>query len=544
MEGKRIAWCTPLPTKGSGGFRTIIQNARALERYGCTSDFYFIPNFNKPVDEDQIKEYLSNWYNYKPYHVYSGQVSFVDTYDLAIATAWDTATYIADQCCKHKAYFIQDYEPMFFPVGTEYLEAQDSYSLGLAPITIGRWLATRCQEMCGIEPFVTDFCADLSIYRRLDTKRSYAICAIYQPEKPRRASALLLEALTIVKELRPSLTIYLFGTEQALPADLPFVNLGNLSVEQCNQLYNSCLCGISMSTSNPSRIPFEMMASGLPVIDLLLPNNLFDLPASAVRLAKPNTASLAGEIIDLLSDDQRLKEMSIAGLEYMHDRNIEREGIQFASACKSILEDTPSPHVTYLTVNHGTEAHTNVDASALSKEKRKQTLKEAAAQAQPISCSSKRLHISLAGISERPAEIRVACWSDPLQKDIVWEFLTPHEEKWECSVHFSDMKELPALYHFHFYIKNFDNDEPVFYASFDKPLVAAPATTALRNNLPVECTIAVASSSSHLECRLRAIQAQLEDRMPSGKNVDASQPHRRLCIDLRHAAQSLFGHKG
>lgn len=546
MEGKRIAWCTPLPSKGAGGFRTIIQNARALERCGCTSDFYFIPNLNMPADEDQIREWLRDWYDYEPDRVYSGEVCFADTYDLAIATAWDTAAFVADQSCKHKAYFIQDYEPLFFPIGTEYLEAQESYSLGLTPITIGRWLARQCQKMCDKEPFVTDFCADLSVYRQLDTsEKNYAICAIYQPEKPRRASTLLLEALVIVKDMCPELTIYLFGSEQALPANLPFVNLGILSIEQCNRLYNSCLCGISMSTSNPSRIPFEMMASGLPVIDLLLPNNLFDLPSSAVKLAKPNIASLAGAIIDLLKDKQRQKEMSIAGPAYMQGRNIDHEGIQFTSACKSILEDTSSTHVEYRAINQRIEADANGTTNALAKDKRKQAIKEAAAQARPISCSSKQLHISLTGVNERPLEIRVACWSDPLQKDIVWEHLTLNEDRWECDVRLSEMKSLPTLFHFHFYIKHNESNEPEFYASFDKPLILLPETTTSREDFPAECRIPIAGSSSRLECILKAICPQLEhgERTPQKEQDDTLQPHRGLSGAMRHAARSLFGHR-
>lgn len=546
MEGKRIAWCTPLPSKGAGGFRTIIQNARALERCGCTSDFYFTPNLNRPADENQIREWLKDWYDYEPDRVYSGEVCFADTYDLAIATAWDTAAFVADQSCKHKAYFVQDYEPMFFPVGTEYLEAQESYSLGLTPITIGRWLARQCQKMCDKEPFVTDFGADLSVYRQLDTsEKSYAICAIYQPEKPRRASTLLLEALAIVKDMCPELTIYLYGSEQALPANSPFVNLGILPIEQCNLLYNSCLCGISMSTSNPSRIPFEMMASGLPVIDLLLPNNLFDLPSSAVKLTKPNAASLAGTIVDLLKDKQQLKEMSIAGPAYMQSRNIECEGIQFASACKSILEDAPSTHVEYQPINRDVESNANEIMNILARDKRRQVIKEAAVQARPASFPSKQLHISLTGVNDHPLEIRVACWSDPLQKDIVWEYMTPHEEKWECNVLLSEMKSQPSLFHFHFYIKHSDSKEPEFFVSFDKPLILLPVTATSREDFPTECRIPIAGSSNRMECTLKAICPQLEHgkRASQKEQDDTLQPHRSLSGAMRHAARSLFGRR-
>ena len=343
MTTGKIAWCTTLPAKGAGGFRTIVQNARALERMGYASDFYFMPDEHIPADRRQVLSWLRDWYDYQPQQVYTSATELRDTYDLAIATAWNTASFVADQRCEHKAYFIQDYEPWFFPRGCEYLEAQASYRLGLTPITIGRWLAKTCQDQFQSPAYFTDFCADLSVYHPLNLKRDHAICAIYQPEKSRRAGTLLLSALEIVKEVDPALEVRLYGSDADLPDEASFEKLGILSVRGCNELYNTCELGISMSTSNPSRIPFEMMASGLPVIDLQLPNNLFDMPEDAVRLAEPNAASLASTILALLDDRQERAAMSVAGSTFMSDRDITLEGERFANACERIIGGQSAP---------------------------------------------------------------------------------------------------------------------------------------------------------------------------------------------------------
>lgn len=95
------------------------------------------------------------------------------------------------------------------------------------------------------------------------------MCAIYQPEKGRRVAPLLVEAIRVALELDPSLTFYLYGSDAPVPiSDHRVVSLGLISTDECRELYWRCKCGVSLSISNPSRIPFEMMACGLPVIDL------------------------------------------------------------------------------------------------------------------------------------------------------------------------------------------------------------------------------------------------------------------------------------
>lgn len=59
-------------------------------------------------------------------------------FDVVIATAWNAAEYVAMQPTLTKPYFIQDFEPWFYPMGENYLRAEQSYRLGLMPITIGR----------------------------------------------------------------------------------------------------------------------------------------------------------------------------------------------------------------------------------------------------------------------------------------------------------------------------------------------------------------------------------------------------------------------
>lgn len=232
-----------------------------------------------------------------------------------------------------KAYFIQDFEALFNPMGDGYILACNSYGYGLKPVTIGRWLSHKMQTEYRTPSRYFDFCADRRIYRPLpETKKEHAICFVYQPDKPRRCSVLGIEALGIVKFLRPDVKIYLYGSNIKGNVWFEHENLGIIPLEKCNALYNKCEVGLCISSSNPSRIPFEMMAAGLPVVDLYMENNFYDMPNEGVRLAHTTPESIAQALIEILDHKETAAEMSEAGKRYMADKDLEHGFEQFYAA--------------------------------------------------------------------------------------------------------------------------------------------------------------------------------------------------------------------
>ena len=183
-----------------------------------------------------------------------------------------------------------------------------------------------------------DFCADLNVYKPLkNIQKENAICYVLQPEKPRRGTQLALQALKIVKTKRPDIKIYLYGSN--VKVDIPFeaAELGIIPISECNALYNRCKLGLCFSASNPSRIPFEMMAAGLPVVELYRENNLYDLPDKGVLLAESSPASIASAILQLIDDQNKLNEMSSFGYTYMQNYPLEKGFAQFVSAVDSLM---------------------------------------------------------------------------------------------------------------------------------------------------------------------------------------------------------------
>ena len=93
-----------------------------------------------------------------------------------------------------------------------------------------------------------------------------------------------------------------------------------------------------------------MMASGLPVVDLYLDNNLYDMPDSGVTLAHYTPESIAQALINIIDNPQIAKQLSEYGQEYMKKRTLEYGYNQFYQAVDNLVNnritsDTPVTRV-------------------------------------------------------------------------------------------------------------------------------------------------------------------------------------------------------
>ena len=213
-------------------------------------------------------------------------------------------------------YFVQDYEPLFHPAGSRSLLAQATYQLGLHGVTAGQWLARKLTAEHGMEADFFEFGCDVDTYR-LDTsggsdRRRTGVCYYCRPTTPRRAHELAMAALDLFAEEHPEVDIHLYGERLT---DVPFraTQHGLLPPDELNQLYNRCIAGLTLSATNVSLVPHEMLGSGcIPVVNdaehtrLVLGNahvsyaraTPFDLAAALGRLTdlpSERRASLAAE---------------------------------------------------------------------------------------------------------------------------------------------------------------------------------------------------------------------------------------------------------
>jgi glycosyltransferase involved in cell wall biosynthesis len=324
----KIGWVLPAPFAGSGGHMTIFRNVRYLEEFGHHCQLYFENTAGRFRDQHQLASFLRETFIDTGADVRLGWED-IEPCDALFATHWSTAHIVsANASCLRKLYFVQDFEPYFYPMGSEWVQAEQTYRLGLGCITIGRWLTHVLRARYEVDADFIDFAVDTRTYapKADDARRNPpTVCVLAQPEKPRRGFALLVQALERVHHLRQDARIVLYGSSH-IPAHLPFPfeNAGLLSVAECAELYNRSHVGVILSMSNPSLIGFEMMACKCAVVDLGLENNRFDYgDAESLTLAKPDPVDMAGAIVSLLNDTALRQRRAESGYRFITERSYE-----------------------------------------------------------------------------------------------------------------------------------------------------------------------------------------------------------------------------
>jgi len=216
--------------------------------------------------------------------------------------------------------FVQDYEPWFHARGYESIVAESSYEWGLRSIVIGNWLRWKLRKDHGLLATSLPFTADATVYNRPASSPSRRrVVAVYQPSKTRRCPELMAATLSQLQKRDPTIEIATIGSKTAPQLALPHEHLGTLSPADLAATYQQSAVGFSISASNPSRMPFEMMAAGLPVVELGLANTMYDFPNAGCVLAHPDPHSLAEALLEVINDEERRSELSSGGHNYMAD---------------------------------------------------------------------------------------------------------------------------------------------------------------------------------------------------------------------------------
>ena len=217
-----------------------------------------------------------------------------------VATSWPTAYPVyTDQCLGKRFYLVQDFEPWFYPAGGQSALAENTYRMGFHAITAGRYLADKLKSEYLMAADAFEFGCDTARYHLLDTMRKRDGIVFYaKPDTPRRAFELGVLALSLFAEQRPDLTIHLYGSRVPY---LPFryVDHGVLRPESLNQIYNGCYAGLSLSMTNVSLVPHEMLSAGcIPVVNDAVHNRIV-LGNAFVRYAAPTPHALAAALVEI-----------------------------------------------------------------------------------------------------------------------------------------------------------------------------------------------------------------------------------------------------
>lgn len=340
-RNERVAVIAPPPLPGSGGHRTIFRNLIALVQAGFEVEAFVGGRRLRPGR--LLTWQTERWFETSGIELIPGWPDVIRGADLVVATTWQSALHLgAVETDGRKAHFVQDYECLFYSEDDErYLLARSAHDLGLASITIGDWLVEVLAREHGIQARSTPFSADLDLYGAdLGTSgsRRGMVVANYQPEKPRRCPELMESALRLLLDSDPSIEVVTFGSRRSPRLDGNHRHLGLVDPKALAALYREAGAGLSMSATNPSRVPFEMMAAGLPVVELGGDNTVFDLPEAGCLLAEPKDASVAGALHQILDDRELSSSLGEGGAEFMRERPAKIEAEAFAGAVAAAIE--------------------------------------------------------------------------------------------------------------------------------------------------------------------------------------------------------------
>ena len=476
-----------------------------MERHGVESSFFILPGSFSQKSPERVSKEIESWFGCDFSVFVSAEIP--EQFDAVVATAWNTALFASRQKCPHKFYFIQDYEPWFSPMGEGYLLAEQSYGLRLKPITIGRWLADKVSPHYeDVVPFC-DFGADLSVYRPFDAVERIpnSVCAVYQPEKDRRLSGVLRDAIKLLIAADENIQIFLYGGDCTEFGSYSRVHaLGILTVEECAALYSKCSLGISISASNPSRIPFEMMASGLPVVEIARENNFYDLPLGAITFAVPSPEGIASAVVSALANPSNLHTRAEAGRLFMQDRSINNENEMFYKAIIDYMDPTERP-ICELGGHAEPESAPIAKSLSILQGKLQFSRWNDCAKAQtPV--FARKIEFEVQAPNFDVEVLKVACWARSDQSDITW---TPLNQVrggiWRCSVSLqSGLVE--ALFLMHLYLFDAEESKSLFVGAIEQlvtTIVPEGATSATRdcelNGYKVGVQFCVAADSASSE---------------------------------------------
>jgi len=334
-RGNRVVVFAPRPIWGSGGHRTIYNFAKALDDAGHQVTI--------------CSEARGDAYGYLEQEIASHSIETLDTWysglsaDAAVATINYSSVFLAENFAEKSTtfYFVQDNEAEFNMTSDEFVIGENSFAHGHMHLCVGRWLPHLIQTRFGGRAIGAGLGIDSSIYRPLaeGMPRRDQIAVLYQPDKPRRMPDHCIQALILLKRKHPEVEIVLYGSERRpdLPFDFQHWGLVN-DLSALNGLYNSSKVGLCISLTNPSRIPYEMMAAGCVPVDVYRYNTLFDYAAGTGVLAYQSAESIAAALDHLLIEVDELERRRDRGIELGQKRTLQWETDVHVNALEMVLQ--------------------------------------------------------------------------------------------------------------------------------------------------------------------------------------------------------------
>lgn len=312
-----------------GGIFTIF---RFIEKFSIEGVHNRIIIYDKPsFDVGRLKQQIADKFpklqNYEIiiFDHNNQKVDILPECDVAICSFWVSAYLLLKfNKTKRKYYFIQDYEPLFYPGGSTYALAESTYRFGFRALVNTPGLLAAVNQRHGMEGISFIPAVDQSIYYPDETKKNKDRVRIFfyaRPNNPRNAFNLGIEIIKqLLDEHGKNIEIVTAGAkwkESAYGLRGHITNLGLLkSINEVAELYRSCDIGfVYMLSKHPSYQPFEFMASGMATVTNNNEDNLWFLKdGQNCLLSEPSAKAMAEKITQLINDSRLRSSISRKGL--------------------------------------------------------------------------------------------------------------------------------------------------------------------------------------------------------------------------------------
>jgi GT2 family glycosyltransferase/glycosyltransferase involved in cell wall biosynthesis/SAM-dependent methyltransferase len=274
-----------LPVRGGGGgAHSIAQEARGLRLLGVDAQVA-INRKHVPLYRESYPA-LSRVPNlFHPYASVEDLAADAAGFDVVVGTIFTSISLLETIVARHPsvvpAYYVQDYEPWFFPEGApDRAVALSSYTL--LPRTIlfakTRWLCDMVRTLHDVEMHKVSPSLDHDVYfPALDAPASdgpVRVAAMIRPATPRRGAPRTMGVLQrLHRDFAERVDIHIFGCEDGdiakygLESDFAFTNHGSIIREDVAQLLRDADVFLDLSDYQAfGRTALEAMACGCAVV--------------------------------------------------------------------------------------------------------------------------------------------------------------------------------------------------------------------------------------------------------------------------------------
>lgn len=312
-NSKTANWIIPDIGIGSGGHLNIFRFIQFLERNGYICTIAIVGSHKFDSSEYYQSLIKKNFFALRAKVVFG--VEDLPPAKFTFATSWITAYYLRKfQNTSLKLYFLQDFEPDFYPKGSEYDFALKTYSFGYIGVCAGGWLAEKFSSEFGMSCYSYNFSYDKEIYKikkHITREKITKIFCYFRPQTPRRGSKTTLLALALVAQKYNDVEFVFAGYSGSLKEVFAYKhqNLGVVAINKLPDVYNACDIALCLSFTNLSLLPLELMACGCAVVSNKGSNVEWLLNSQNSVLVDSDPKSIAEGIGSLIEDKNKLKNL-------------------------------------------------------------------------------------------------------------------------------------------------------------------------------------------------------------------------------------------